>query len=163
MIEATGQIESLDGDHAWVATQRQSSCGSCSVSKGCGTSTVAKLFGDRLHRVYARNEVNAREGDSVVVGISEATLVKGSLMLYLLPLLALMAGGLLGELMAGQMGLNGELGALFMAVLGFIISLLWLKRYSGRLSKDERYQAVVLRRVESAGLGGKPIQWTIPN
>lgn len=159
MIESTGQIVACEGAYAWVATQRQSSCGSCAVNKSCGTSTVAKMFGDREHRVYARNQIQAHEGDTVVVGISEATLLKGSLLLYLMPLLALIVGGLLGELMAGQMGFDEDLSALVLALAGFAASLLWLKRYSRRLASDERYQAVVLRSLNMPGLGAQPLKW----
>jgi sigma-E factor negative regulatory protein RseC len=148
MIEESGRVIRTSGDSAWVQTERRSSCGSCSARKGCGTGALAGLFGARLHEVEVHNPIGARPGDEVIVGISESLLVRGSLALYLLPLLSLVAGALLGEGLAPQLGLRGgEAPAILGGVAGLAGGLLWLRWRTRRWPGDPAHMAVILRRV----------------
>ena len=69
MIEENGVVAATEGESAWVETSRQSACGSCSATKGCGTGSLSRFFAGRAHRVRVRNPVGAKVGDEVVVGI----------------------------------------------------------------------------------------------
>lgn len=151
----------LEGDCAWVETQRRSACGNCLAEHGCGTGALAGFFAQRRARVRALNRPGARVGDAVVVGLREDALVRGSLAMYLLPVLALLGGGLAGEALAGAAGLVARDGAAVVAgLLGLAAGLLGVRRYAQRVPGDERYQPVVLRRVGSAlpvrATGGTP-------
>ena len=97
MIEETAKIVELEGEFAWVETQRKSACGACAVNKGCGTATIAKVLGKKRTRVRAINRLNAKLGDEVVIGIQEQALVRGSIAVYAVPLVFLLLGGMLGE------------------------------------------------------------------
>jgi sigma-E factor negative regulatory protein RseC len=145
MIEESGRVVSIDGDDAWVETSRRSSCGSCEA-KGCGTGTLSQILGRKTQQLRVKNPVGAVPGDRVVLGISETALIKGSLAVYLVPLLALLGGGLFGELMAPQLELSGEGPAIVAALIALGLSLLWLRRFNRRVADDERFNAVILRR-----------------
>lgn len=147
MIEESAQVVAVEGDFVWVETQRQGTCGSCAASKGCGTATLAKVLGTRRTRVRALNGNGAQVGDRVVVGIEEAALVRGSLAVYAVPLLALLAGGVVGSLLSARLLLEGEGLSLALGVLGLVAGLGWLKGFSRRIRSDARYQPVVLRRL----------------
>lgn len=161
MIEEIGRVVRTTGEAAWVQTARRSSCGSCSARSGCGTGVLAGLFGARLHEVEVLNPIGARPGEEVIVGISESLLVRGSVMLYLLPLLALVAGALLAEGLAPQLGLAGsELPAILGGLAGLAAGFLWLRWRNRRWSSDPAQRAVILRRVTPSVtvdlLSGKP-------
>ena len=140
-----------EGEYAWVETQRRSSCGSCAANKGCGTGALSQVFAGRVQQMKVRNSVGAREGEHVVLGIEEGTLIKGSLAVYLLPLLAMMAGGLLGQALAPQWLIDPEWLSMLLGLGGLVISLWWLRRFNHRASADPRYMAEILRR-EASGI-----------
>jgi len=147
MIEETAQVVAADGEFVWVETQRQSSCGDCAARQGCGTATLGKVLGQRRTRVRALNRTAVRVGDRVVVGIDERALVRGSLAVYAVPLLGLLAGGVLGALLQAHLQLAGEALTLAVGVAGLIAGLLWVKGFTRRIRGDSRYQPVVLRRL----------------
>lgn len=145
MIEESGRVVAIDGNDAWVETSRRSSCGSCEA-KGCGTGTLSQILGRKTQRLRVKNPIGAVPGDQVILGIRESALIKGSLAVYLVPLLALLGGGLFGELMGAQLGVPGEGATLFSALIALGLSLLWLRRFNRRVADDERFNAVILRR-----------------
>ncbi len=152
MIEETGQVVEVSGDYAWVETEPATSCGSCSARTGCGTSVLATLFGRRRAPVRALNRAGARAGEQVVIGISESSLVRGSLAVYLAPLVCLLAGAVAGRY-AGMALLSGhaELTSIAGAVTGLLAGLAWLRFFSQASGRDERYQPVVLRHRIAVG------------
>ena len=150
MIEESGTIVAVDGDFAWIETERKSTCGGCAVRKGCGTSAISKVLGRRRTRLRVVNRIHATVGDEVVVGISESGLVRGSLAVYAAPLAGLFAGALLGNFLAS----GSELAAVAGALAGFAAGLLWLKRFSRLTATDAAFQPVVLRRQIPVAVGG---------
>ncbi|MFO7592945.1 MAG: SoxR reducing system RseC family protein [Pseudomonadota bacterium] len=146
MIEETAHVVSVEGDDAWVDTQRRSSCSSCAV-KGCGTGALSKVLGGKKQQMKVRNPVGAKAGDAVVLGIEEGVLLQGSLMVYILPLVLMLAGGLLGEALAPQWGSGAEVTSLLFGLLGLMVGFFWLRGYNRRCSADVRFTAVILRKL----------------
>ncbi len=147
MIEESGRVVELEGEFAWIEGERSTACGSCAVRKGCGTGTLARLFGQRPVRLRVINHINAAVGDQVVIGISETGLLRGSLAVYAVPLAALFAGALAGHFLAGQLwpAARDPL-AIAGAVAGLLAGLTWLRRFSFRTGNKAPYQPVVLRK-----------------
>jgi len=152
VIEENGQVVDVQGEFAWIESERATSCGSCSVRKGCGTSAIAQLLGQRRVRLRVLNRINARRGDKVVIGISETGVVQGSLAVYASPLLGLFAGALAGQVFGSALlGITSDLPAIAGAGVGFLAALIWLKGFSHDREKDADYQPVVLRQQSAAG------------
>lgn len=148
MIEETGVVVAVEPGIAWVETQRKSACQACSVSKGCGTSVLAKTMGGRRNKVRVLNPINAKLNEEVVVGLGESAMLSGALAVYVVPLLAMVVGALLGQVVASEYGMQNADGltALF-GFAGLALGFLWLRHYGKRTASDERYQPVILRRV----------------
>ena len=154
MIEESGQVVAVQGEFAWIESERTTTCGSCAVRKGCGTSAIAKVLGQRRVRLRVLNRINASVGDDVVIGIAESGLVRGSLAVYAVPLIGLFAGALAGQLLGRQVfDTQSDLLAIFGAISGFVAALIWLKRFSRHTEKDAAYQPVVLRQQIRTGKG----------
>lgn len=152
MIEESGRVVAVKGDFAWIESERASACSGCAVRKGCGTSAIAKMFGQHRMQLQVLNRIHARVGDTVVVGISESGLVRGSLAVYAAPLAGLFAGALAGHFAGKQLLASGsELLAIGGALAGFFTALFWLRRFSRNTAKDVVYQPVVLRQEISTG------------
>ncbi len=135
------------GDVAWVETQRQSTCGSCAANKGCGTALLGQVFGARRARLRVLNRIGAQPGDTVIVGLAEQALVRGSLTVYLLPLLGLMGGAIAGVWLAETLAWSAVDGvSVLCGVGGLAFGLLWVRRQAVRMANDPRFQAVILRK-----------------
>ena len=153
MIEENGLVVDVQGEFAWVESERTTTCGSCSVRKGCGTSAIAQLFGRRRVRLRVLNRINAQCGDKVVIGIAESGVVQGSLAVYAAPLIGLFAGALAGQMLGRTvLDMLSDIPAIIGAIGGFVAALAWLRRFSRDRDKDAAYQPVVLRQQPVTGM-----------
>ena len=150
MIEEHAQVVALNAEGVWVETQRRTACGQCSANKGCGTATLAKVLGNKRSRVRALNPkaTSVAVGDEVIIGIDEQALVRGSLAVYTVPLLSLFVFGLLGQLLGTQLLFgDSEWLSIGFSLFGLVLGFAWVRRFTGRIASDERYQPVLLRSV----------------
>jgi sigma-E factor negative regulatory protein RseC len=146
MIEEVGQVVDVQGEFAWIESERTTTCGNCAVRKGCGTSAIAQVLGQRRVRLRVLNRIQARVGDEVVIGISESGVVRGSLAVYAAPLFGLFAGALAGQVLGNSvLEMQSDLPAVAGAIAGFVAALAWLKRFSRDRENDAAYQPVALR------------------
>lgn len=96
--------------------------------------------GQQRGLVRALTDLQLAIGDGVVIGIREDLLVRGSLLVYLLPLLGLFAGAMLAEWLALAESF------VILAGLGGFLAVWWLVRWRSRQSSDDpALQPVVLR------------------
>lgn len=145
MIEQNARVIEVEGAFAVIETERVSSCGSCASSKSCGTSALSKVLGHQVNHIRVINQINAKAGDQVIVGLQESALLRGSMAVYLVPLLGLILGGMLAQL-AGE---GGDIASGLGAACGFLLGFVWLRRFSDKVAKDDRYQAVIIRNLGS--------------
>ena len=146
MIEEPGQVLSLEVGAVWVATQRKTTCSSCSANAGCGQGLLDKLaIGSQRGTVRALTDLNLAVGDNVVIGLREDALVRGSLLVYGLPLLGLFTGAYAAEYLA-----VGEPLTIAAGFIGFCIAGLGVRGHSRRHRRDPTLQPVVLRALLGA-------------
>ncbi len=148
MLEETARVVRVDDGGVWVETQRSSTCGSCSASKGCGTAAISRALGNRRNIVRVLAGMPLRAGDQVVIGIREQALVKGSLAVYAVPIALLLLGAALGELGAQRLlWQSAEAGSMVLGLSGFAVGLVWLRKFTRRIRSDADFQPVVLRKL----------------
>lgn len=140
MIEETGQVVAIDGEFVWVQTQPRSSCSACHVGADCGTSVLARWFGQRTNRIRVRNGLDLQIGQGAVIGIHETALLKASVVAYFVPLLAMVAAAVVASL-AGV----GDGAVALWSVTGLGLGLLLLQRL-GTGHQRGAYQAALLRK-----------------
>lgn len=145
MIETEAVVVKIEHDVAYVQAERKSSCSGCSESS-CGTSVLANFFGQRTPLYRASNEVGAKVGDRVVVGLDESALFKGTLLLYLFPLLLLFAGAVAGSALAVSAAVEDGYSAAG-AFIGLAAGFLGLKLLSAKMGMGRRFQPVILSRM----------------
>lgn len=149
MIEEQGQVVACEADAVWVETIRRSTCGSCSARAGCGQALLQKIGpGRRRGRIRVLCSEPLRVGEQVLIGVPEQAVLRGSLLVYLLPLLGLFAAALLGE----AAGLAEPW--LILLAAGGLAGGMWLARLlAQRSSGTEVLQPRVLRRLGLADEG----------
>lgn len=155
MIEESAQVVRVHNDIAWIETQRKSVCGGCAMNKGCGVSVLAQVFGKRRTEVKVLNNIDARVGDDVIIGVEEGALVNGSLAVYAVPVIAMISGAILGELLAQYWSMqNIEAASIIGGIGGFVAGFGWVRGFARRVSHDSRYQPVILRKIAKNGSFG---------
>lgn len=121
MIEEEARVIAIDAQWALIAVEKTSSCGGCHANQSCGTRSIADYFNFKPPQIRVRNRIGAKAGDRVLVSVSDSTLVSVSLLMYIVPLLLMIAGAVFvrmlpiehtGEgwqILAGLAGLAGGL------------------------------------------------------
>ncbi len=115
----SARVVAVEAGGAWLESEGQSGCANCRDGRGCGVSVFQRLFRLPRHRLYLPTEERLSVGDHVVIALSQRAVLTASLWLYLAPLVGLLAGALLAEMLfsrewltvVGAMaGLAGALG-----------------------------------------------------
>ncbi len=144
MIEERAVILSLDNQFndstATLEIERKTACGLCGQTRGCGNSIWGKLFAHQSTAFKAQNHINAKVGDSVIVGINEKALLKSALLLYILPLATM----LIGAILATQFK-HTDASAILGAAMGLVLGLFWVKGHTMSSSYFSLQQPVILR------------------
>ena len=151
MIEERAVILSLESETfslnssaanstATLEIERKIACGLCGQTRGCGNSIWGKLFAHQSTAFKAQNRINAKVGDSVIVGINESALLKSALLLYILPLATMLIGAILAT-QIHDINSYAMLGAMVGLVLGFV----WVKGHTMSSSYFKLQQPVILR------------------
>lgn len=140
MLEERGFVTRVNGDLAEIEVQRRTACGTCSAKSGCGTSVLAGVLGRKSLRIWVRNSAGAAPGDAVVLGMQDENLIGLSVSTYVIPLLLLLGGGIVGASMSTTFANGTEWPAIAGAAAGLGIGLLRLRgamRSSGILPQDQ--------------------------
>ena len=137
MIRESGCVVRIAGPFAWVSCESRAGCERCAEGKGCGGGLLSRLLGDRLFQLRVPVRTGISVGDQVQLGISEGALLGAACLMYLLPLLALLAGALIGDF------LGGDGPALLLGGLALLASFLSLHVFRERIAHSRRFQPVI--------------------
>lgn len=142
MIEEQGRVVALEPGAVWVETLRKSTCSSCSANAGCGQGLLDKLGtgGGRRGHVRALCDLQLSVGDAVVIGVREDLLVRGSLLIYLVPLVGLFAAALFAQWLT-----LSEPLVIACAFAGLFMAWSLVRWRSAHIADDPASQPVVLR------------------
>jgi len=137
-VEGIARVVRVTDEQLWLEPEQTTSCGHCASSASCGIEArEAAGIGTVTSRLQERRFVvdnpgaGYREGDRLVVGVSEGSLLSASLTAYGLPLLfALTAGsvtqGIYGEDLTTMFGMVGGL------LLGFVAARFNARRLAAK-------------------------------
>lgn len=134
MIRELGEVVALVPGGVLVETQRASGCASCSSQKGCGVRVLQGVFGGRRHRVTAQTALPLRIGDRVELVLPASALVQAALLMYLLPLVALVVGAVIGQIVFHTNG-----AAILGSASGFVLSLVLVARLQSATHRQGRF------------------------
>ena len=155
MIEESARVIACEEGYAIVETQVRAACGSCSAEQSCSTSVLSGLFKRHHNRLKVLNPIDATPGQQVIIGLQESAMVTAALTTYLLPLICLILLSIAAQEVAHYWHWPAtELSSIVGGLLGMIIGLSLLKRFSLRSKHDPKFQAVILRQEI-----GKPVQF----
>lgn len=145
MIKEQAHVVALDGQDAIVTADRRSSCESCSINKGCGTSVLANVLGNKKIELTVRNDVGANIGEYVIIGIPEHVILRGSLLMYLLPIFGLMLGSVFGAALSPQLNLGDGFVAMS-GMSGLLLGFLFV-RFSLKQKSNNDQKVMIIERL----------------
>ena len=140
MTTEEGIVIRTDADTAWIKTTRTGGCNDCSARGSCHT-----LGGGKEMEVSALNTAGAHIGDRVLIGFDTGSLLKVQFLLYILPILALMAGAAVGNGIAPYLSLNSTALSIVIGFASLALSLLFIRVKGNRLARKSEYRPKVLR------------------
>lgn len=153
MLTETGRVVAVESDSVWVETIRKSTCGSCAVQKGCGHGLINQISdGSRSYIRVLPGKVSPHAcavDDQVKISIPEEVLLRGSLIVYMLPLLSMLAGA------AATVGLlqgDQDLLALLGAAVGFALGVGLVRWHAWHHRDDVSLQPTLLEIVRPGGV-----------
>ncbi|RJQ81476.1 MAG: hypothetical protein C4519_08900 [Desulfobacteraceae bacterium] len=124
---------------AWVKTVRSSACESCASRQSCNPGS------GKSQEVEAINDAGARVGDHIRLSINSGAMLKATFLLYLFPILCMIAGGGLGNWAAPYFQADPSTVAAIAALLCFGMALLIVRAGGRHLGGKEAYRPRIIR------------------
>ena len=144
MEKERGIVEQADQQRATIRVQKSSQCATC------GSRDTCHSFGENEMRIEVVNTPHAKTGDLVEIAIPTRTLLKLSLLVYLVPILLLIAGAFAGQQWARSSLIEPTLPSVIGGLGAMGLSFLLLKWLDRKMRGKESYSPRILRIVASA-------------
>jgi sigma-E factor negative regulatory protein RseC len=146
MIEESARVVSIEGTELVLEAEIKTTCQSCSAQKGCGTSLLARHVGRKLTRFRIENTLDAKVGDEVVVGLSEQAMLRGSLLVYLFPLLSMLLAALVVDAALAEDLSGRDLLVSLAAFTGLGLAVLALRSKLAGAQSQQQLTPVAVRK-----------------
>jgi sigma-E factor negative regulatory protein RseC len=136
-MEEIGIVQSIDGVIAKVLVKRKSICDKCTEGKCLLTEGGAVI--------EAFNQVKAKEGERVKVVFRPYSYLKGSVIIYGIPAIALIIGAILGKEFLSEFiktidpDLLSAIGGFGLFLIAFIV----VRAITSRMEKKVEYKPIV--------------------
>ncbi len=135
-------------DHGFevaLSCEQQTSCSSCSSQKSCGTGVVSKAFGNKSLLWHLETQRRLHVGQVVEIGIPEQSLLQSAMLVYLLPIVAMLLGALFGHLVLSPWLEMGEGAVVLTSMLFAFIGILLAKKLAQPLEQKSAAQVELMR------------------
>jgi sigma-E factor negative regulatory protein RseC len=136
--EELGEVIDIQGNTVRVKLDAKQACAHCGVC-----SKVSNSPGEMVVDAYAAEPV--KKGDKVVLVMGNGMIIKSAFIVYMVPLIALIAGYYLGRQLMELLNFTLK-GELFPALFGFFLlalSFLGIRWYDRRKKDDSRFRVSV--------------------
>jgi sigma-E factor negative regulatory protein RseC len=138
MIEEEGIVAEVQGGVAKVEILKKSACEQCAASGTCHPGDQELMEAD--------NPLGAVKGQKVKVVVAPQLYLKASIILYGIPMAAMVAGAILGKnaavAYAGEA--NSDLWAFIAGMTCLVISFYFIRLYNNKVEKTREYKPVIV-------------------
>ena len=125
---------------AEVALKKNDACAKCGVCHEMGEGMVG---------IEAANELGAKPGDIVELEVQSEEIIKGSMVLFLMPIFFLVAGYLIGSAIVRSFGFGiaEETAGIVLGITALIISFLFVNWYDKSIREKSSLRARIVKIV----------------
>lgn len=127
-------IETLKENMAKVKMGRHNEC------KNCGACP-----GDNTLIIEAQNLIGAKAGQRVILEVKETNMLLAAFVVYILPLLAILAGILIGYEIASKLAYSVQEFEIGGGIVAFILSAFNIKVFDKLAHNSEKMQPTITR------------------
>lgn len=146
LVEGFARVVAVQGDSVMLEPEQTTACGHCVSSTACGIGSNASRI--RARRFTMRNTMGLGVGDRVVVGVSESSLLRASIVAYGLPLVAMLTGMVVGQRATGE-----DVWAMAGAAAGLALGVLLARAAAKIMSARGEVAPKLLRRLRGPAPG----------
>ena len=139
MVTEQGVIERVSGQKAMVRIERTSACATCESRGAC------EVGSDKNMVVEVANYLGAGKGDYVEISVSSGSFLKLSILVYFLPVVALVAGAFAGGEFAAPLHLQPTPASIVGGCLAMAITFYALKRIDRSSRATRKFQPRMTR------------------
>ena len=151
MLLETAHVVAVEADSVWVETISRSTCGSCAAQSGCGHSLLNRIAAGRRNYIRAFSgplaATDCSVDDHVRISIPEQVIIRGSLLVYMVPLILMLTGAALASSLTGS---GADILALAGAVLGFSLGVALVRVHAWYHRSDKSLHPRLMGLVNSS-------------
>jgi sigma-E factor negative regulatory protein RseC len=140
MIEEEGIVVEVEGGNAKVAILTKSACESCAAAGVCHPQDTDRSF------MEAANPLGATKGQKVKVALAPQVYLKASIILYGIPMAALIGGAIIAKNLAIRYSgeANSDLWAFLGGMACVLVSFFFIRAYNKHVEKTQKYKPVIV-------------------
>ncbi|UMZ73572.1 SoxR reducing system RseC family protein [Natranaerofaba carboxydovora] len=139
MAVKTGKVIKVSGNEALVEIMDHSSCSGCG---GCGASN-----NNKDNTIWTKNYQDANVRDFVQIELTEKTLLKVSALVYIVPVISLLIGLIIGHYYADANNLPENLVGLISGLLLMSISFLVINIIDRKTKDSSKLKPKITRKI----------------
>jgi len=145
MIEELAVVVKIQNHQVWVESGQNNACGGCLQKASCTTSALGNVL--KKKSVPVDSDFQLKTGDEVIVAIDESLLLRASVLLYLVPLIALFTGAGIADWLLAVNAPFADLWIAGSAILSFLLSLWLINKAQSLLILNYYARPVVVRKI----------------
>jgi sigma-E factor negative regulatory protein RseC len=140
MIEEEGIVVEVAGGNAKVAILKKGACESCAAAGVCHPQDADKSF------MEASNPLGAAKGQKVKVVLAPQVYLKASIILYGIPMVALIGGAIIAKNLAIKYSgeADSDLWAFIVGMACVFVSFIFIRNYNKKVEKTQKYKPVIV-------------------
>ena len=146
MIEESAVVVKIENHQVWIENGQNSACGGCRQKTSCTGNAIGSLL--KKKSVPVDCDMPLKVGDAVMVAIDESLLLRATLILYLLPLIALFTGAGIADWLLANNARHADLWIAGSAVASFLLSLWLINKAQDVLLLSHYARPVVVRKIQ---------------
>lgn len=147
MIEETAVVVRTEGHTVWLESSGGAGCGHCESKSSCGQTVFSELFGVDSAQFKAQSKEILKEGDRVLLGIDERALVRGSILVYLFPLLVMIFAASIAAWVSGLLNITHEGLIIAGGLSGLYLGYRFARKRAAILTKIKSFQPIILKQL----------------
>ncbi|CAM2938385.1 SoxR reducing system RseC family protein [Vibrio rarus] len=156
LVTRVTELPSSDSDETVfkveLTCEQQTSCKGCASKSSCATGQVSKAIGNKQHAWTLTSKVKVQVGDIIEIGLPEKALLAAAALVYLIPLLFLFLGALVGAEISDAI-FNGQEWVSIVFGIGFaVLSGMLVKAKLNHTNHQAEQQVTLIRTL------GQPLE-----
>lgn len=129
-----GLVIEVSDNVAKIKVGRHNDCKNCGACPGNDSIVIT-----------ATNKIGAKPGQRVAFEVKESNFLMATFVVFVLPIIALFIGVLLGGVVSKYIGSNIRISQIIGAIIMFVLSLIFVKSFDKTVSANNKSQPVIVR------------------